>query len=104
MQANSGPSMTNWLSVPKILAMLCISKINVRKTTDGVVAAVVVRTYLKLNFCFGLVLIAVCSQELTALLRPAVVEAEEFNLSEGDWIVLELAGGCLKVPCNVTDL
>ena len=77
-------------------------KINVRKTTDGVVAAVVVRTYPKLNFCFGLVLIAVCSQELTALLRPAVVEAEEFNLSEGDWNVLELAGGCLKVPCNVT--
>ena len=52
---------------------------------DGVVAAVVMRTYLKLNFCFGLVLIAVCSQELTALLRPAVVEAEEFNLSKGDW-------------------
>ena len=30
---------------------------------DGVVATVVVRTYLKLNFCFGLVLTAVCSQE-----------------------------------------
>ena len=48
-------------------------------------------------------LIAVRSQELTALLRPAVVEAGEFNLSEGDWIVLELAGGCLKVLCNVTN-
>ena len=61
---------------------------------DGVVTAVVMRTYLKLNFCFGLVLIAVRSQELTALLRPAVVEAEKFNLSKGDWIVLELVGGC----------
>ena len=31
-----------------------------------------------------------------------VGEAEESDLSKGDWNVLELAGGCLKVPCNVT--